>query len=116
MTSNILADIKKMLGIEESSSEFDTDIVSAVNSAFFVLFQLGICLDAPFYVDDSTCWDDLTTTAPKMVIRDYVYLKVRLSFDPPGSSFVLDALKERVSELEFRLNVQVDNGGGEIRG
>lgn len=116
MNSNILADIKKMLGIEENSNEFNIDILSSINSAFFVLYQLGICLDEPFYVTNSTTWDDLTTTAPKVVIRDYIYLKVRLTFDPPGTSFVLDALKDRISELEFRLNIHVDNGGGEIYG
>jgi len=116
MTEVILVDIKKMLGIEESVSEFDVDILSSVNSAFFVLYQLGIGLEDPIVIDQYTRWGDFETTAPKNVMRDYVYLKVKMVFDPPSSSFVAEAMKDRISELEFRLNIHVDNGGGVVNG
>lgn len=112
----ILADIKKMLGIEESVSEFDLDIKSAINSAFFTLYQLGIGLLNPITIDETTTWDEFDTTAPKEVIREYLFLKVKIIFDPPTSSFVMDAQKDRIAELEFRMNIHVDNGGGIING
>lgn len=116
MDTNVLDDIKKMCGIEESTTEFDVDILSQTNSAFFVLYQLGVGLIDPITITETTTWDEIETTAPKQVIRDYVSLKVKRIFDPPSSSFVGEAMKERLAELEFRLNIQVDNGGGEIYG
>lgn len=116
MDESILDNIKQMLGIESLTTEFDLDICSAINSAFFTLFQLGISLTEPFQITETTTWNELTTTAPKEVIREYIYLKVRLVFDPPSSSFVAEALKDRISELEFRLNIHVDTGGGVVYG
>lgn len=114
--SIILNDIKKMLGVSESVNEFDLDIRSKVNSSFFTLYQLGVGLDEPIQIDKSTRWDEIVTTVPKEIIREYIYLKVKMVFDPPGSSFVIDATKDRISELEFRMNIYVDNGGGVING
>lgn len=116
MTEVVLTDIKKMLGIEPEVNEFDIDVLSAVNSAFFTLYQLGIGSEEPIVIGSDTTWDDFTTTAPKNVVRDYVYLKVKMVFDPPSSSFVAEAMKDRIAELEFRLNIHVDNGGGVING
>lgn len=116
MDSVILEDIKRMLGIAPSTTEFDMDIVSAINSAFFTLYQLGIGLHEPFAVEEDTDWSELDTTVPKQVLRDYIYLKVKTVFDPPSSSFVAEAIRDRISELEFRLNIQADNGGGEVYG
>lgn len=116
MDSIVLEDIKKFLGISSDVYEFDIDIISAINSALFVLYQLGIGLSEPFSVDKSTTWDEIETTAPKQVIKDYIGMKVRMVFDPPSSSFVAEALRDRLSELEFRLNIHVDNGGGVVYG
>ena len=116
MDSVILTDVKKLLGISESVSEFDLDIQAAVNSAFFTLYQLGIGLTEPVQIGRGTQWDDFETTAPKEVIREYLYLKVKMVFDPPTSSFVADAMKDRIAETEFRLNIHVDNGGGVVNG
>lgn len=116
MDSVILEDIKRMLGIAPSTTEFDIDIVSAINSAFFTLYQLGIGLHEPFVVEEDTDWSELDTTVPKQALRNYIYLKVKTVFDPPSSSFVAEAMRDRISELEFRLNIQADNGGGEVYG
>lgn len=114
MDTTVLADIKQMLGIEESSSEFDIDILSAINSALFILWQLGVGVDEQLRITESSTWNELNTSVSKEVLRDYIYLKVRLVFDPPQSSFIVDAVKDRISELEFRMNISVDNGGGEV--
>lgn len=116
MDSIILEDIKKMLGIDSVVNEFDVDILSGINSSFFTLYQLGVGLKEPIQITDITNWSEIETTAPLNVIRDYIYLKVRMTFDPPQTSFVMDAIKNRISELEFRLNINCDNGGGVIYG
>jgi len=112
----ILIQVKKMLEIEDDVSEFDTDITAHINSAFFSLYQLGIGPSSPFYIDNTTTWSSFETSIPKTLILDYVYLKTKLVFDPPASSTVGEAYKERIAELEFRMNIYVDNGGGEVSG
>jgi len=114
--TDIVSDIKKMLGVEESVSEFDIDIESKINSAFFTLYQLGVGLNDPIIIDSTTMWSEFDTTVPKEIIREYLYLKVKTVFDPPSSSFVMEAEKDRISELEFRINIYVDNGGGITNG
>ena len=110
--TTILNDVKQMLGIQTETIEFDIDILSHVNGAFFTLFQLGIGSDTPFIIDDTTTWSSFTANVPKNVVLDYLFLKTKIIFDPPNTSGVMDAYKDRISELEFRINVYVDNDGG----
>lgn len=112
----ILNDVKKMLGIDSEVTEFDSDIRSHINGAFFSLHQLGIGPSTPFTISFDTTWDGLTTSIPKDVILDYLYLKVGLIFDPPDKTNVMDAYKDRIAELEFRMNIDVDDGGGHVTG
>lgn len=119
MTSDsdiILTEVKRMLEIEQESTEFDIDITSHVNSAFFGLFEIGVGPSTPFYIDASTTWGEFETIIPKSIILDYLYLKTKMVFDPPASSSVIDAFKDRLSELEFRMNIYTDNGGGNVSG
>ena len=112
----ILTQVKKLLEIEDDVNEFDTDIKSHINSAFFTLYQLGVGPSVPFFIDDTTVWSSFETSIPKSLILDYLYLKTKIVFDPPASSTVGEAYKERITELEFRMNVYTDNGGGEVNG
>lgn len=116
MDTVILTDIKRMLGIEESASEFDVDIISGINSAFFTLWQLGVGLDGIIRIEQSTTWDEIATSIPRDVLREYLYLKTKAVFDPATTSVVANALQDRISELEFRMNIHVDNGGGVVSG
>lgn len=112
----ILTEVKQRLEIEQDTTEFDIDILSSVNSAFFSLYQLGIGPTTPFYIDDTTAWESFKTKLPKSIILEYLYLKTKLVFDPPNSSSVIEAYNNRISELEFRMNIEVDNGGGVVDG
>lgn len=115
--SIILQDLKRMLSIDTELSEFDTDIKSHANAAFFTLYQLGIGpQDTPFTIDETTTWSAFSTSIPHDVVLDYLYLKTNVIFDPPSSSTVNEAYKDRISELEFRMNVMVDDGGGNVVG
>lgn len=115
-TDIILADVKRMLSIEPEVTEFDIDITTHINSAFFVLFELGIGPFIPFYIDTETTWASFETIVPKQVILDYLFLKTKLVFDPPTSSPLIEAIKDRIAELEFRMNIYTDNGGGVVSG
>lgn len=108
MTS-ILTSIKKMLGIEETYTHFDVDITIYINSALMVLNQIGVGPDEPFLITSKTeTWAGLLGQANVEAVKTYIYLKVRLVFDPPTSSFVLESINKMITELEWRLNVQVE--------
>ncbi len=116
MDGIILDNVKRMLGIQSEVNEFDIDIISHVNGAFFILNQLGIGPSTPFTIDADTTWSSLDTIIPKNVVLDYLYLKTKLVFDPPTASNILEAYKDRISELEFRMSIMVDDGGGVVIG
>ena len=107
MTDSILNSTKKVLGIAEDYAEFDLDIMLHINSAFSTLQQLGIGPAEGFMIeDDSITWGSLLRGDKRFsAIKTYVYLRVRLLFDPPTSSFAITAMQEQIKELEWRLNV-----------
>lgn len=110
MEDSILTTIKKMLGISEADIAFDEDVLVNINSAFMVLHQLGVGPTTVFSIDDATAvWTDFLATEMDMysALKTYIYLKVRLVFDPPGTSFHLTAIENQLRELEWRLTVQV---------
>lgn len=116
VSETILSDVKQMLGIQPEVDEFNIDVTSHVNGAFFTLNQLGIGPSTPFVIDATTEWSSFETIVPKNVVLDYLYLKTKLIFDPPTASNVYEAYKDRIAELEFRMNIMVDNGGGVVSG
>lgn len=105
---SILTSIKKLLGITEEYAHFDNDIIMHINSVFMTLNQLGIGPEEGFSItsDEATWTDFLGNTKNLEAVKTYVYLKVRMIFDPPASSYVLDAMKNQATELEWRLNIQ----------
>lgn len=108
MDESILTSIKKLLGIPEDHEHFDVDIIMHINSVFMILTQLGIGPDDGFKITDkSTTWSDyLHDEANIESVKSYMYLKVRLLFDPPSSSSIMESINRLISELEFRLNVE----------
>lgn len=111
MTESILTSIKKLLGIAEEYDQFDTDIIIHINSVFMILTQLGVGPSEGFNIKDKTeTWNDFISDDKKLEsVKSYVYMKVRLLFDPPISSAVMDCMNRMVSELEWRLNVSSES-------
>lgn len=110
---SILTSIKKLLGIAEEYEHFDNDIIMHINSVFMILTQLGVGPSKGFMITDSSAsWDDfLPEDKGKLeAVKTYMYMKVKLMFDPPTSSAAMEATNRIVSELEWRLNVAVDPG------
>lgn len=103
---SILTSTKKILGIDESYTDFDIDIVLHINSVFSTLQQLGIGPEIGFAIeDDTSTWDDFLGTDPrKNNVKSYMYLRVRLLFDPPVLSYMIDAMRAQITELEWRMN------------
>lgn len=109
-TESILTSIKKQLGITEEYTHFDSDIIMHINSVLAILTQLGIGETDGFSIsDDSSTWQDFMGEDKKLeFVKSYVYLKVRLLFDPPLSSAVMEAMNRMISELEWRIFVSAD--------
>lgn len=109
MINSILNSIKKNLGIEEDFTEFDPDIITHINTALNVLTQLGVGPTGGFQIDDSSAtWSDFVTGERLNMVKTYITAKVRLIFDPPQMTSVIECLKETIRELECRLNYEVD--------
>lgn len=110
ISNSILLSVKKMLGIPPEYDQFDPEIIIHINSVFSILTQLGVGSDEGFSIKDSTAsWSDYIPEGKAVEdIKTYMYLKVRLIFDPPQSSAAIEAMKQLTSEFEWRINVGVD--------
>jgi hypothetical protein len=109
---SILTSIKKLLGITEAYTHFDADIIMHINSVFMTLTQLGVGPSEGFVIEDkSTTWDEYIEEPTKLqAIKTYIYLKVRLIFDPSSlGSATLSAYERQIQELEWRLNVAAES-------
>lgn len=113
---SILISIKKMLGITEEQNQFDTDIIIHINTALMVLTQLGVGPSNGFaIIDDSAVWTDFVSDIERIeAIKTYVYLKVRLIFDPPQSAAAIESCTKMISELEWRINVVAETKTEEV--
>ncbi len=107
MSESILISTKKILGLEADYTPFDLDVITHINSVFSTLEQLGIGPEDGFMIEgDEPTWADFLGDDKRLnAVKTYVYLRVRLLFDPPGSSYLITALQEQARELEWRLNV-----------
>lgn len=112
MAESILTSVKKSLGIAEEYEHFDADIIMHINSVFNILAQLGVRDETGFAITGSEeTWSEFTSDNVLLnSVKSYVCLKVRLLFDPPTSSAVMESIQRLISELEWRLNVTVDTG------
>lgn len=107
MEESILISTKKILGLEADYTPFDLDVMTHINSAFSLLNQLGVGPTEGFFIeDDSALWSDFIVPENQLhLVKTYVFLKVRILFDPPGTSFLIDAMNNQIKEFEWRLNV-----------
>lgn len=106
---SILLSIKTMLNDSEENTCFDSEIMMHINSALMVLSQLGVGLSKSFFIEGRTeTWADLLIDRTDLEgIKTYIFLKVKLVFDPPASSFVMESMKDQIKELEVRILYQV---------
>ena len=106
---SILTSIKLLLGVMEDYEHYDTDIIMHINTVFMILRQIGIGPEEGFSIKDkSTTWDEYVSTDKIEAVKTYIYLKVRLIFDPPSSSIMVEAINRTISELEWRLNLEME--------
>ena len=107
---SILISVKKSMGIAEECEDFDDELMLFINSVFSTLNQLGVGPETGFAIqDDIANWSDyLNDDLNLNFVKTYVCLKVKLMFDPPSSSTVIEAINREIKELEWRINVVAD--------
>jgi len=109
LTASILDSVKKSLNIPVDVTVFDSVLIMHINTVFSKLYQLGVGPDRPFMIEGNEAeWDEFSTDPSINMVRTFVYLEVRLVFDPPSAS-VLTAIEKKRDELEWRLNVADDD-------
>lgn len=112
MSNAILKDIKKMIGPSEIYDQFNTDLIININSVFTILQQMGVGPKTGFAITTGEeTWDDFIEGIEEsnifQMVKSYMYLKVRMQFDPPTGS-VASAFQEQIKEYEWRLNVAAE--------
>ena len=110
-SDSILDSIKKLLGPGSEHDAFDMDVLIFINSVFSDLHQIGVGPIEGFTIEDNTTtWEDYTDDIITLnSIKPYIYLKVRLMFDPPTSSSVLESMKNIAKEFEWRINMRAEH-------
>ena len=106
MEESILDSTKKILGLEATYTPFDLDVITHINAAFSILNQLGVGPEEGFSIlDNQAVWADFVVPTNQLhLVKTYVYLKVRILFDPPSTSFLLDTYNNQIKEYEWRLS------------
>lgn len=115
LTDSILNTIKHMLGVEPEYTHFDSDIITDINAVINILAQMGVGTDGYSIEGATEKWIDYLgeDLATAQMVKSYIYLKVKLMFDPPLSGSVSGIVEKQIAELEWRLNVQCDKTGGD---
>ena len=109
---SILTSIKSMLGVQEDYEHFDMDLVIHINSVLMTLTQIGVGPSEGFAIQDKNAkWTDFIGDDEVKLnsVKSFVYLRVKILFDPPASATVLESLKQIANEFEWRLNVAAES-------
>lgn len=106
MKDSILTSVKKMLGPEEAYEHFDPDLIMHINTVLATLTELGVGPEDGFVIEDkSATWHEFIGNSKLLkMVPTYVYLKVRLAFDPPTTAAVLESFERQAKEYEWRIN------------
>ncbi len=106
MENSILNSTKKILGIDPLYTPFDLDIITHINAVFSVLNQLGVGPEDGFFITDETAlWTQFLIPQKELnLVKTYMYLRVRVLFDPPGTSYLIEAMNNQLREYEWRLS------------
>ena len=106
---SILTSVKKKLGILEDYTHFDEEIIMDINSSFFILNTLGVGPEESFKISDSSAvWTDFLDDGRIELVKSYIPLRVRLLFDPPSNSFLVESINKQINEFEFRMLVDAE--------
>lgn len=108
--NSILSTVKKKIGIEDEYTHWDPDIIMSINTSLATLYQIGVTKTAKVIDSKDNTWEEIIGNRTDLeMVKEYIALEVKLSFDPPSSSFLVDTIKQKIAELQWRINVTVDS-------
>lgn len=107
METSILNSTKKRLGLASDYEVFDEAVITQINSAFSDLTQLGVGPAVFMIEDDTTEWSEYIADDDVQLnwVKTFVYLKVRLAFDPPQTSYLITSMEKQLEQIEWRLTI-----------
>lgn len=108
MSDSIISSVNQYLGLEDDDPSYSVEILSLINGAILTLSQLGVCKS--IVITKDTMWEDVVSDVDLEASKLYIQLKVKVAFDPPSTSAVLDAMERMIHELEWRLQTQAQEG------
>jgi hypothetical protein len=109
METSILVATKEILGLDADDDAFDLDIITHINTALSVLYQMGVLSAASSIESLDTDWDALALDVEVLsMVRSYVFLKTQFLWDPPTTSFLIKARQDQIAELEYRMNMYAE--------
>lgn len=108
---NILLSVKQALGgLTEEYTVFDGQICMFIKGVFEKLDQIGVEPDSDFVFKPTSKWSQYLTEGKLLEsAKTYMALNVKLLFDPPSNSSVMEAIKEQMNELEWRMQTMVES-------
>ena len=111
MSESILTSVKKLIGPEHEETHFDPDIIMHINAAISILTQLGIGPEEGFVIENADAtWEDFIDDDKRLSgVKLYVYMKVKLVFDPPVSAATIASMEGQIKEYEWRANEVREN-------
>ena len=109
MNESILDSIKSLLPIDKDITDFDGDLIVLINSSLSRLLQLGVG-EKPFRIEGSSeTWSQLLNKEEYLdAVKEVVFIDVKMVFDPPTSSVVMEALKAIRNEDMYRITTQIE--------
>ena len=106
VANSILDSIKQMLGINADDTNFDNELIIYINGALMIINQLGVGPNGYIIEDALNTWDEFLIDRTDLeLVKTNIYLRVRLIFDPPQNSFLVNAIKEQIQEYDWRIEV-----------
>lgn len=116
LKESILDSIKEAIGIVPDYRVFDGTLIMHINSVFSTLFQLGVGTQ-PFRIrNKDAVWSDFLSSEDELDdVKTYMALHVKMIFDPPTSSYLLDSMERQIKEYQWRINVKVDPRKEELK-
>jgi hypothetical protein len=108
--NSILDDTKIAIGMTAEQTEFNADLVLHINSVLADLHQMGIGPDEGYsIVNAADTWDEFIETEKRLNnVKSYIFLRVKMLFDPPSVGYVLTSLEKMIEKAEWRLTVAAD--------
>lgn len=115
MESSILLCMKKVTGLDLQYDVFDENIIMSINSSLMELNQIGVGPKGFHISGAMETWEDFLgeDLVNLESVKNYIYIRLRMEFDPPASSFVLDSYEKQMREIEWRLNINAEGGSDE---